>query len=94
MQVNPNLIMSQTLTLRVPASTATAANPSDTPMGPIGMSVNGVPLFNQYAAGRSPLTSEIISFDRYNGHPQQQEQYHYPTRTLPRISAAGSITTT
>ncbi|MBP8274064.1 MAG: YHYH protein [Acidobacteria bacterium] len=77
MVVNPNRIVSQTLTLRVPANPAVASSASDTPMGPIGMAVNGVPLFNQYAAGRSPLTSEIATFDRYNGHPQQTGQYHY-----------------
>jgi hypothetical protein len=74
---NPNLIVSQSLTLRVPSSPAIAAAGSDTPLGPIGMAINGVPLFNQYAAGRSPLNGEIISFDRYNGHPQQSGQYHY-----------------
>lgn len=74
---NPSLIVSQTLTLRVPSSPAIASATSDTPLGPIGMAVNGVPLFNQYAAGRSPLSGEIISFDRYNGHPQQSGQYHY-----------------
>lgn len=77
MAVNPNLIVSQTLTLRVPGSPALASSASDTPMGPIGMAVNGVPLFNQYAAGRVPLTSEIQSFDRYDGHPQNTGQYHY-----------------
>jgi hypothetical protein len=50
---------------------------SDTPLGPIGVAVNGVVLFNQYAAGRVPLTSEILSFDRYNGHPSPSSQYHY-----------------
>ena len=77
MVVNPNRIVSQTLTLRVPSSPTLASTPSDTPMGPIGMAVNGVPLFNQYAAGRTPLTSEIATFDRHNGHPQQTGQYHY-----------------
>ncbi|MES2779781.1 MAG: YHYH protein, partial [Bacteroidota bacterium] len=48
-----------------------------TPGGPIGVAINGIPLFNQYAAMGAPLTSEIISFDQYGGHPQQQGQYHY-----------------
>jgi len=77
MQVNPHLIASQDLTFRVPSSPAAASSPSDTPMGPIGISVNGVVLFNQYAAMRQPLTSEIVSFDRYNGHPSPSNQYHY-----------------
>lgn len=77
MQVNPHLIASQNLTFRIPASPSAAATTSDTPMGPIGVSVNGVVLFNQYAAMRQPLTSEIVSFDRFNGHPSPSNQYHY-----------------
>ena len=46
-------------------------------MGPIGVAINGVPLFNQYAAGGSKLSGEIVSFDQYWGHPQMQGQYHY-----------------
>src|SRR5262245_10311935 len=60
MRVNPNRIVTQNIVVRVPASPA-AASPSDTPMGPIGVAVNGVAFFNQYAAGRSPLDMEIIS---------------------------------
>ncbi len=81
MVVNPNLIVSQALTLRVPLNPAVAAT-LDTPMGPIGMAVNGVPLFNQYAAGRSPLAGEIATFDRYDGHPQQSGMYHYHLEPL------------
>lgn len=77
MQVNPHLIAAQNLTFRIPSSPAAAAATSDTPMGPIGVSVNGVVFFNQYAAMRQPLTSEIVSFDRYNGHPSPSNQYHY-----------------
>jgi hypothetical protein len=81
MTVNPNLIASQNITLRVPGAPA-KATPSDTPLGPIGVATNGVVLFNQYAAGRVPLTSEIFSFDRYNGHPSPSNQYHYHVEPL------------
>jgi hypothetical protein len=81
MQVNPNRITSQNIVFRIPASPS-AATPSDTPLGPIGIAVNGVVLFNQYAAGRMPLTSEILSFDRYNGHPSPSNQYHYHVEPL------------
>ena len=77
MQVNPHLIASQNLTFRIPSSPSAAASTSDTPLGPIGISVNGVVFFNQYAAMRQPLTSEIVSFDKYNGHPSPSNQYHY-----------------
>lgn len=81
MVVNPNLIAAQSLVLTVPRSPAVATS-SDTPLGPMGIAVNGVAIFNQYAAGRSPLGQEILTFDRYNGHPQQTGQYHYHLEPL------------
>lgn len=81
MQINANRIASQSIVLRVPVS-PTAATASDTPLGPMGVAVNGVVLFNQYAAGRVPLTNEILSFDRYNGHPSPSNQYHYHVEPL------------
>ena len=51
-------------------------------MGPIGVSLNGVPFYNQYAGGGAPLSNEINSFDQYNGHPAPGRgggggRYHY-----------------
>lgn len=88
MQVNSNRIASQNIVFRIPASPV-AATPSDTPLGPIGVAVNGVVLFNQYAAGRVPLTNEIFSFDRFNGHPTPQSQYHYHVEPLWLTAARG-----
>ena len=79
--VNPFHIVEQSLTLRVPA-TPTAGSNTDTPLGPMGMALNGVALFNQYAAGRVPLTTEIYSFDRFNGHPTPNNEYHYHMEPL------------
>lgn len=90
MQVNPHLITSQNLTFRVPSSPSAAAATSDTPLGPIGISVNGVVLFNQYAAMRQPLTSEIVSFDKYNGHPSPSNQYHYHFEPLSITASSRS----
>lgn len=89
MQVNPNRIVSQNMVLRVPSNPQIAAASSDTPMGVMGVSVNGIALFNQYAAGRAPLTSEIQTFDRYNGHPQQSGVYHYHIEPV-YLTAQGS----
>jgi hypothetical protein len=66
------------------------ASPSDTPLGPIGIAVNGVVLFNQYAANRQPLGPEILSFDRYNGHPAPTLQYHYHFEPLSITAASKS----
>lgn len=81
-QLNPNRIAEQTLVFRIPANPEEAANKSATPLGPIGVSVNGVAIFNQYAGPNRPLTFEIDSFDQYNGHPQQTGQYHYHVEPL------------
>ena len=74
---NPSSIAAQTITFRIPMNPAVTASHVATPMGPIGFAINGVPMFNQYAAGGSPLSGEIISFDQYGGHPQQSNMYHY-----------------
>ena len=87
MRLNPHSIAAQNIVLRVPLAPA-VGTPSDTPLGPIGIAVNGVVFFNQYAAGRQPLTGEIQSFDRFNGHPAPSNQYHYHVE--PRWLTASS----
>ncbi|MBI5858214.1 MAG: YHYH protein [Sphingobacteriales bacterium] len=79
---NPNTISTQNITLKIPVAPAVAATHAATPMGVIGVGLNGVPLFNQYAAGGSPLTGEITSFDQWWGHPQQTGMYHYHVEPL------------
>lgn len=74
---NPNTISTQNITLTIPVNPTVAATHAATPMGVIGVALNGVPLFNQYAAGGSPLTNEITSFDQWWGHPQMTGMYHY-----------------
>jgi hypothetical protein len=64
---NPNSILVQNITLKIPVNPAVAATHATTPMGVIGVGLNGVPFFNQYAAGGSPLTGEINSFDQWWG---------------------------
>ena len=74
---NPSSIGAQTYVLTIPIAPAIAVNPSDTPMDAIGVALNGVVFFNQYAAGRVALGPEIVSFDQYNGHPAMRNNYHY-----------------
>jgi hypothetical protein len=74
---NPNKIATANLNFRLPLHPVKAAAAQATPLGPIGISLNGVPFYNQYAANYQPLTMEINSFDQHNGHPQQMGGYHY-----------------
>jgi YHYH protein len=74
---NPSSIAAQNYVLMIPAQPTCATSTTDTSLDAIGVASNGVVFFNQYAAGNAPLTSEIVSFDQYNGHPAQQNNYHY-----------------
>jgi hypothetical protein len=81
--LNPNKIATQTLTFKIPVSPTEASVHSATPLGPIGVALNGVALYNQYAGpNEQALTSEINSFDKYYGHPTGTSQYHYHVEPL------------
>lgn len=86
---NPNRISSFNFTFKIPLNPVAATVHSATPLGPIGVSLNGVPFYNQYAGPNQPLTNEINSFDQYNGHPQQQGGYHYHVEPLYLTSEKG-----
>lgn len=79
---NPNSISVQNITLKIPVNPTAAATHATTPMGVIGVALDGVPFFNQYAAGGSPLSGEIASFDQWWAHPQQSGMYHYHVEPL------------
>ena len=82
MVVNPNRIAEQNYVFRIPLRPTFSASPIQTNLDAIGIAVNGVVLFNQYA-GRTftgewvALEREIETFDIYNGHPAQRGNYHY-----------------
>lgn len=74
---NPNEIAEQNIVFTITLNPKEASNKQATPLGPIGISRNGVVFFNQYAGPDQPLTNEINSFDQYLGHPTGRDQYHY-----------------
>lgn len=74
---NPNEIAAQNIVFTITLNPEEATNHQATPLGPIGISRNGVVFFNQYAGPDEPLTNEINSFDQYLGHPTGRDQYHY-----------------
>ncbi|TAF66124.1 MAG: YHYH protein [Cytophagales bacterium] len=87
---NPNKIASFSYTFKIPKNPKAATTNQATSLGAIGVSLNGVPFYNQYAGpNNQALTSEINSFDQYNGHPQQQGAYHYHFEPLSITSAKG-----
>jgi hypothetical protein len=78
---NPNTITSYNYTFKIPLNPAVAATHAATPLGAMGVSLNGVPLYNQYAGVVQgvpiPLTNEFRSFDQNWGHPTANGNYHY-----------------
>lgn len=91
---NSNTIASSSYTFKIPANPVVATTHAATPLGAIGISLNGVPFYNQYAGPSQPLTTEINSFDQYNGHPQQQGLYHYhvePTYLTAKTSESSLL---
>ncbi|MBP0903317.1 YHYH protein [Mariniflexile gromovii] len=74
---NPNEIASQNVVFTITLNPKEATNHQATPLGPIGISRNGVVFFNQYAGPDQPLTNEINSFDQWLGHPTGFDMYHY-----------------
>lgn len=79
---NPNSISEKNYTFKIPLDPKVASTHQATPLGPIGVSLNGVPFFNQYAGPNQPLTNEIVSFDKYWGHPAPGGVYHYHVEPL------------
>ena len=87
---NPNTIVAQSYTFKIPLNPTVNAAHAATPMGPIGVAINGVPLYNQYAAGGSPLTNEIASFDQGYGHPDGGSRYHYHVEPIKLTLVKGT----
>ncbi|AWW00269.1 YHYH protein [Arcticibacterium luteifluviistationis] len=79
---NPNTIATFDYSFKIPLNPTLATNHAATPLGAIGVSLNGVPFFNQYAGPNQPLTDEFQSFDKYWGHPTGNGTFHYHIEPL------------
>ncbi|PJZ83160.1 hypothetical protein CH366_13985 [Leptospira harrisiae] len=81
---NPNLIKSQNYTLTVPADNTNTSAPSSG-FGMIGVSTNGIAIYNDQAAPGDSLSTEYYTFDSSQGHPTNTGSYHYHVEP-PKIS--------
>ncbi len=80
---NPNTIIEQSGTFKIPLKPVMATNHAATPLGAIGIALNGVPFFNQYAGpNNQELKGEMAGFDQFYGHPQNSGVYHYHVEPL------------
>ncbi|XP_077993804.1 uncharacterized protein LOC144447601 [Glandiceps talaboti] len=93
---NPNSLQSQSHHFEVPVTPTEATEPSCLPMGPIGVAVNGVPIFNPFTIeGNNAVEGEYAEvFDDCDGHPAPQGDYHYhkaPSCVIDRQSETSPI---
>jgi hypothetical protein len=81
---NPNSIKSQNYTLTVPADNTSTSAPASG-FGVIGVSTNGIAIYNDQAAPGDSLSTEYYTFDSSQGHPTNTGSYHYHVEP-PKIS--------
>lgn len=75
---NPNSIAQQSFVMYIPISPTTTTHATQA-MGPVGVSIDGVPLYNNLASTTDNIFAEAGSFDECQGHPSGENNgtYHY-----------------
>lgn len=78
---NVNTSMSaHTYRMTIPAYPVVATSHEATTLGPIGMAINGVPIYNDREGGNVALDAlTITTFDFSGAHPGPGKDYHYHT---------------
>ncbi|MFZ1751145.1 MAG: YHYH protein [Saprospiraceae bacterium] len=76
--VNPGNLQSQTFVMTIPIHPTEATSKEETSLGPIGMALNGVAIYNDREGGNVPVDSGTLkSFDRAGAHSGPGGLYHY-----------------
>ena len=75
---NPNSIAQQSFIMYIPINPVSTTHASQA-MGPVGVSIDGVPIYNNLAATTDNIFAEAGSFDQCQGHPSGENggTYHY-----------------
>lgn len=76
--VNPGNLQAQTFVMTIPTSPVAASTKEETSLGPIGMALNGVAIYNDREGGNVPVDAGTLkSFDRAGAHSGPSGLYHY-----------------
>ena len=76
--INPGMIGVQNYAMTIPTNPTEASSKEATSLGPIGMALNGVAIFNDREGGNVPVEAgTLLSFDRAGAHPGPGNTYHY-----------------
>ncbi len=76
---NPNTIKSQNLVFTIDLTPTANGGTTASGLGPVGVAINGVVIYNNQAAPPDTLTEELVTMDAGTGHPTNTGQYHYHT---------------
>ena len=74
---DPNNIAAQSIVMAAPLNPTTGNGTRPVPGSGIGMAIDGIELFSDYAAPGDDIYQEAGSFDRCQGHPQNSGVYHH-----------------
>jgi hypothetical protein len=90
---NPNSICSQNFVYTIPSSPSQGTGTVSTQGGlqSIGITTNGLAIFNNAAAPGDLLSTEATTFDNYGGHPQMTGVYHHHS-SVPKVSDNNTTT--
>lgn len=76
--VNPGSMQSQNFVMTIPLNPTEASSKEETSLGPIGMALNGVAIYNDREGGNVPVDAgTLLSFDRAGAHSGPGGLYHY-----------------
>jgi hypothetical protein len=73
---NPNTLASRSYTVSFPTAPDTTAT-SMQMVAVVGLALNGVPIYANFAAPGDDIFTEAATFDRCGAHPQMAGAYHY-----------------
>ncbi len=72
---NPNSIAAKSYSVEIPLSPNTTARTMQM-VAVVGLTINGVPIYGNFAAPGDDIFTEAQTFDRCGGHPQMAGAYH------------------
>lgn len=76
--LTPGTLGEQTFAMTIPVTPAEASSKEATALGPIGMALNGVAIYNDREGGNVPVDSGTLrTFDRAGAHVGPGALYHY-----------------
>jgi hypothetical protein len=76
--VTPGFLQTQNFAMTIPTNPAEASSKEATALGPIGMALNGVAIFNDREGGNVPVDAGVLTtMDRAGAHSGPGGLYHY-----------------